>query len=175
MERQGQNNPGFGVRLKHLLRGFFALTRRVSWLAGKQTNTPTDPPLDSDGKILLVEVGGYASGSLPRLLGQSGHETRVVQGREAALDILKRQEPGLIIVEGTADLGFYHTLRRLSSAPILALAPEGDVAQVEAAFAAGVDQFQAGPISTDEASARAHALLRRTAGAAARLSGNGAR
>ena len=161
MERQGQDSAGLGVRLKRLLRGFSSLTRRVPRPARKQTNTPTDPPHDPEGKIMLVEVGGYACGSLPRLLGQSGHETQVVQGREAALDALECQEPGLIIVEGTADLGFYHALRRVSAAPILALAPEGDIGQAEAAFAAGVDQFQAGSISSNEATARAHALLRR--------------
>jgi DNA-binding response OmpR family regulator len=169
MKRRGQNNPGFGISLRCLLRWLRSLAQRILGSVDKQTNKPPHLPHDSDGTILLVEVGGYACGSLARLLGQSGHQTQVIQGREAAVDALERQEPGLIIVEGTADLGFYHALRRVSAAPILALAPEGDIGQAEAAFAAGVDQYQAGSISSNEATARVHALLRRAAGPAAGL------
>jgi DNA-binding response OmpR family regulator len=62
-------------------------------------------------------------------------------------------------VGGRADLDFY----RASSAPILALAPKGDEEQALSAFAAGVDQYQTGIVSSAEVAARARAMLRRAA------------
>lgn len=99
-------------------------------------------------------------GSLPLLLGQIGYGAQVVRGREAALAALKHAEPTLLIAGGSAGLNFYHALRRASPAPILALVPEADEERVLAAFAAGVDDCQAGPISNGEVVARVRAILR---------------
>ena len=95
------------------------------------------------------------------MLGQGDYETQVVQGHEAALDVLRLKDPMLLIVGGTATPRLYHALRQASPAPILALAPQGDAEQAISTFAAGVDQYQAGPISSSEVAARARAVLRR--------------
>ena len=110
---------------------------------------------------MIIELHGWTCGPLPRLLDQYGYETQIVQGCEAALDVLKRMDPVLLIVGGTASPKFYHALCQATPAPILALAPQGDAEQAISAFAAGVDQYQAGPISSSEVAARARAVLRR--------------
>jgi DNA-binding response OmpR family regulator len=108
---------------------------------------------------LIVELDGWTCGSLPSLLGQGGYEARVIRGEEAALEVLERETPVLLIVGGRADPDFY----RASSALILALASKGDEEQALSAFAAGVDQYQTGFVSSAEAAARARAMLRRVA------------
>jgi DNA-binding response OmpR family regulator len=110
---------------------------------------------------LIVELGGWTCGSLPALLNQDGYEVQVVRGREAALGVLKHEGLILFIVGGMADPDLYRALRRASAAPILALVPREDEAQVLSALAMGVDQYQTGSISNGEAAAWARALLRR--------------
>jgi len=158
------DNPDAKGLLSRLLQRFRPLTRRNSEPGANQHthHLPSqDAPASSAGMILIIELHGWACGPLPLLLGQGDYETRVVQGCEAALDVLKRTDPVLLIVGGTASPKLYHALRQATPAPILALAPQGDAEQAISAFAAGVDQYQAGPISSSEAAARARAVLRR--------------
>ncbi len=110
---------------------------------------------------MILALDKWTYGPLVRELEQSGFEARLVRESVAALDILSRDDPAVLIVVGPADLGLYRVLRRASSVPILALAPKADEEQTLDAFAAGVDQFQAGPISLGEVVARVCALLRR--------------
>lgn len=161
MEKQPRKDPGPGGRLKRLLRGLHLPTRRALQPAAQRASEPTHHPLDAAGRVLIVEVGGWTCGSLPQRLGQFGHETQVVRGREAALQALEHQVPALLVVGGTADPDLYHALRQASPAPILALVPQKDAGQAMVAFAAGVDQYQAGPISNNEAAMWARAMLRR--------------
>jgi CheY-like chemotaxis protein len=137
------------------------LTRRASRPTARQSRAPTRPPPGSTGRILIVELGGWTCGSLPALLSQGGYEMQVVCGREAALGALEREGLVLFIVGGVADLDLYRALRRASAAPILALVPREDEAQVLSALATGVDQYQTGSISNGEAAAWARTLLRR--------------
>jgi CheY-like chemotaxis protein len=161
MEKQTRKNPGSSGRLKRLLRGLHLPTRRAPQPAVQHVSRPTHPPSNTASRVLIVEMGGWSCGSLPQRLGQFGHETQVVRGRKAALEVLERQVPVLLIVGGAADLDLYHALRQASPAPILALAPQGNAGQAVVAFAAGVDQYQAGPISSSEAAMWARAMLRR--------------
>jgi DNA-binding response OmpR family regulator len=158
------DNPGAKGLLSRLLRRFRPSARRNPEPGANQHTHPFPPqgaPASSAGMILIIELRGWACGPLPLLLGQGDYETRVVQGHEAALDVLNRRDPVLLIVGGTASPKFYHALRQATPAPILALAPQGDAEQAISAFAAGVDQYQAGPISSSEVAARARAVLRR--------------
>ena len=159
------DNPGARGHLSRLLRRFRPPGQRdpepgANQRAHQQTR-PQGEPADSAALILIIELRGWACGPLPRLLGQSGYETQVVRGREAALGVLRLKAPVLIVVGGTATTRLYHALRQASPVPILALAPQGDAEQAISAYAAGVDQYQAGPISSDEVAARARAVLRR--------------
>lgn len=169
MERH--QGPGLN-RLRRLFHRLCPLARRASGPTPNSSIPPirvlarrasTRPPPGSTGKILIVELGGWTCGSLPALLSQGGYEVQVVSGREAALGVLERGPPVLFIVGGMADPDFYRALRRASAAPILALVPREDEAQVLSAFATGVDQYQTGSISNGEAAAWARALLRRAA------------
>lgn len=96
------------------------------------------------------------------LLYSAGHAARVVDEGGTALEQLKDEHPLLIIVGGAADLDLYFALRCASVAPILALVSETDRDRTLAAFAAGVDDYQLGPISHREIVARVSALLRST-------------
>jgi len=117
------------------------------------------PPCSS-GMVLIVEMSGWTCGSLPALLGQMGYDAQVVRGQEAALNALQHDHPALLIVGGAADLNLYSALRRASPARILALVPEADKERVLAAFAAGVDDCQSGPMGNREVVARVRAILR---------------
>jgi len=131
------------------------LARRNPNAATRQRSPSTDE------LILIVEMNEWTSGSLPLQLRQVGHDVRVAQGKKVALEQLKHVHPRLLIVGGSADLDFYHTLRHTLSSPILALASWADKSQTLAAFAAGVDDYQAGSIGDDEVVMRARVLLRR--------------
>jgi PleD family two-component response regulator len=183
MNKQGHSHPGTGDRLAGLLRRLRSLARhspepadnrqadkpsglnhrvRLQDEATDRTK-PTHQPPNAAGRILIVELDGWICGSLPSLLGQGGYEARVVRGEEAALDVLKREPSVLLIVGGRADPDFYRAVCRALSAPILALVPKGDEEQALSAFAAGVDQYQTGIVSSAEVAARARAMLRRAA------------
>ena len=183
MNKQGHSHPGTGDRLAGLLQRLRSLTRhspesaenrhadkpaRLNHRASLQDKAPgrtklTHQPSNAAGRILIVELNGWTCGSLPSLLGQGGYETWVVRGEEAALDVLRGETPILLIVGGKADPDFYQAVYRALSAPILALAPKGDEEQALSAFAAGVDQYQTGLVSSAEVAARARAMLRRAA------------
>jgi DNA-binding response OmpR family regulator len=118
-------------------------------------------------------MDGWTVGSLSTLLEQDGYQIQVVYGREAALTAREQEDLGLIIVTGTVDPGFCSALRHVSTAPVLVLAPQANEAQILSAYAAGVDQYQVGPISSGEAAARA--MLRRAAWLLPILSGGDSR
>lgn len=146
------------VRLSLLLRRF---TRRAARPAGEAT-TPSPLPKKT---ALIVRLDGWTYTPLAQQLERSGWRVQVVDGGFAALNALARTTPDLLVVTGPADVPLYGTLRSATKAPILVLAAQTDEATTLAAFAAGVDQFQALPISCEEAAARALALARRgTAG-----------
>jgi len=183
MNNQGHSHPGTSDRLTGLLRRLRSLARHspapadnrqaaqpsglnhCASLQGKATDRtkPNHQPAHAAGRILIVELNGWTCGLLPSLLGQGGYKTRVVRGEEAALDVLRRETPVLLIVGGRADPDFYCAVCRASSAPILALDAKGDEEQALLAFAAGVDQYQTGFVSSAEVAARARAMLRRVA------------
>ncbi len=117
----------------------------------------------SAGIILIIEVGDWTCGLLPRRLEQAGYATQIVRGGKAAMDILEHEPPILFIVGGSADLDLYRALHRASPAPIFALVPQEDEGHALVAFAAGVDQYQTNHIGSMEVVARARALLRRRA------------
>jgi DNA-binding response OmpR family regulator len=110
--------------------------------------------------VLIIQVGGWKGERLLGLLCAAGYDARVVDERDAALEILKGEHPILLVVDGAADLNLYRALRAASIVPILVLAPESDQDLVTTALDAGVDDYQAGPISNREIIARVHAIVR---------------
>jgi DNA-binding response OmpR family regulator len=114
------------------------------------------------GFVLIVERSGWQSGPLALRLRQAGYDVQVAPGREAALELLKREHPALLIAGGEADLHLYQALRQASPAPIMALAPWRDDKQMLEALALGVDDYQTAPIGSNEVVARAGAMVRRS-------------
>lgn len=117
------------------------------------------PP--SGARVLLIEVGEWKAGALPKLLERIGYQVQMVQAHKAGRELLEREHPKLLIVGGRANPDLYRMLRQASVAPIFALAPWEDEGQMLDAFAAGVDDYQAGPIGSSEVVARARSMLRR--------------
>lgn len=112
---------------------------------------------------MIVDLDGQVTPRLAQLLARSGFRARAVGKDTAALEALGHTAPAAVVVAGPAGLHFLRALRRATTVPILALDPYADDDRVLAAFAAGVDQFQAGSTGCDEVVARLQALLRRAA------------
>lgn len=156
MDERGQDSNGHD--------GFERLFRRWLPRAPRSHPAPGRPAgLSTARLILIIELGGWTCTSLPHSLEQAGYVARVVKEEGTALEVLSCESPILLVVGGRPGPEFYRALRRASPAPILALVPERDEEQALAAFAAGVDQYQAGYVSDVEVMARIRALLRRGA------------
>jgi len=112
------------------------------------------------GTTLIVQVSGWTCAPLRPLLQADGYDVHVLEDLGSVLEALHGDPPLLLIVGGAADLNLYRTLRRASAVPILALVPEIDRDKVLAAFDAGVDDYQAGPISNRVIIAHIRATLR---------------
>ena len=113
--------------------------------------------------VLIVDLDGRNGQMLAQSLAKAGFEPRVVQRDNTALEALGQAAPAVVIIAGPANVNFYRAVRRAVPVPILALDPRADDTQTLGAFAAGVDQFQSGPVGAPEVVARVVALLRRAA------------
>ncbi len=111
-------------------------------------------------RIVVVRMDGRP-GPLGKALEQMGYQVSTVQGLPGALASLEYGTPALIILNGQAIPDACLALRRLTSAPILALLPELTEPAVLDAFSAGADDCQLVTIGPDEAILRVRALLRR--------------
>lgn len=131
--------------------------RTFGWPADRSPGASPRPR----GAILLIGLEQRQCGTLAWRLEGRGFQVSLVSGEEAGREALEQEGPALVVVCGPASLDFYRLLRRMTSAPILALDAQAREEQVLAALASGVDQFQARPVSEDEAVARVLALLRR--------------
>jgi DNA-binding response OmpR family regulator len=146
------------------LRQFWHFVHRDRSQARVSQGRIPPPAVGGGGKmILIVDVDGRMGPLLVRPLEDMGFQVLIAQRDTGALELLGQAVPAVVIVGGPASPNFYRALRRVGSVPILALDPLADDEQVLAAFAAGVDQFQAGPIGGSEVVARVMALLRRAA------------
>ncbi|MGC8958484.1 MAG: hypothetical protein ACP5OO_01695 [Chloroflexia bacterium] len=132
-------------------------------IAGRTVPQPAEALPGGGRTVLLIGLGQRPCGTLARRLEALGFRARVASGEEAGREALEREGPALVLVCGPASLDFYRLLRRMTSAPILALDAQAPEDKVLAALAGGVDQFQARPVSEGEAVARILALLRRAA------------
>jgi DNA-binding response OmpR family regulator len=147
------------TRFSRLLRRFVQHVARPA--AGRPAREAAAPSPALGKTVLIVRLNGWAYAPLARQLEQSGYGAQVVNGGPAALNALVTLLPAVLVVVGPADVPLYGALRRATPVPILVLATHADEETTLSAFAAGVDQFQAMPVSCDEAMARVLALLRR--------------
>ena len=141
-------------KAQSIRQGWERFVRRLRFRAAQNIECQTP----SIGLVLIVQANGWNGDALVPLLCLSGYTARGVDAR-GALPAIKEEHPLLLIVGGGADLDFNRACRCATTAPILALVPETDRARALAAFAAGVDDYQSGPISHREIVARVGALL----------------
>lgn len=127
---------------------------------GNTQEPAAEPEIKATEAILIIEIGAWRAGLLPRRLEQAGYTARVAQGVPAGLECLGQAPTPLVIVGGSRDPTIYRSLRRVSPAYILALVPDVTSDELTTVLDAGADDCQSSVISQAETVARAHALLR---------------
>ena len=140
---------------QHIRQGWERLARRLRF----RTAQNVECQMPSIGLVLIVQANGWNGDALLPLLRSAGYTARVVDER-GTVPAIKADHPLLLIVGGSANLDLYCDCRCATTAPILALVPDADPERALSAFAAGVDDYQSGPISPREIVARVGALLR---------------
>ncbi|MGC8826786.1 MAG: hypothetical protein ACP5TV_07280 [Anaerolineae bacterium] len=111
--------------------------------------------------IGLVTIDACLVQSLSLALQAAGFPVRRLSEDVEQVPAEELTDISVFIVCGSVCPQVYQTLRRRSSARILALVPGGGEAEVLRALSAGADDSQKLGISEQEIAARIHALLRR--------------
>jgi DNA-binding response OmpR family regulator len=115
----------------------------------------------SPSKVLVVMLDDSPCSPLLRALEDSGYAVDPCLGLPPALDRLRRERAGLIILVGLGTAAPCRAVRRLTAAPILALLDAGGEGEMLDALEAGADDCQLISIGQSEALGRVRALLRR--------------
>jgi two-component system response regulator PrrA len=115
---------------------------------------------------LVVEDDDAVRSAVDRGLGVHGFDVSSVPDAEAAIDIVARRRPDVMIVDiglpGMSGVELCTRLRGLDvDTPILILSARDQVGDRVAGLQAGADDYVVKPFSLDELAARLHALLRR--------------
>jgi len=118
------------------------------------------------GRVLVVEDDDAVRSAVDRGLGVHGFDVSSVPDAEAAIDIVARRRPDVMIVDiglpGMSGVELCTRLRGLDvDTPILILSARDQVGDRVAGLQAGADDYVVKPFSLDELAARLHALLRR--------------
>jgi two-component system, OmpR family, response regulator MtrA len=112
--------------------------------------------------LLLVMLDADNNGNpLLQTLQRAGYPVQPCCGLQAALESLRRERAGLIILAGMGAPAPCRAIRRLTAAPILVLLGGGGEAELLAALEAGADDCQPVSIGQSETLGRVRALLRR--------------
>ncbi len=118
------------------------------------------------GRVLVVEDDDAVRAAVDRGLGVHGFDVSSVPDAEAALVLVARRRPDVMIVDiglpGMSGVELCTKLRGLDvDTPILILSARDQVGDRVAGLQAGADDYVVKPFSLDELAARLHALLRR--------------
>lgn len=123
--------------------------------------------------ILIVEDNPLIAEFTAAHLKTSGYATAVAESGEQALDMLRKLEPSLIVLDvvlgGMDGYEFCRTLRqgasnelaRVADVPVLMLTARAEEADRIDGFSAGVDDYVVKPFNPVELCARINAILRR--------------
>jgi len=121
--------------------------------------------MDERQRILLVDTDRDTLKLLNRTLETEGFDTVVVADGDAALDLLDKIEPDLVILDtmtpGPDSFQVLDRLREHSDVPIIMLTTEYEVATLKTALSRGADDFIGKPFGTRSFVARIRAKLRR--------------
>ena len=121
--------------------------------------------MDERQRILLVDTDRDTLKLLNRTLETEGFDTVVVADGDAALDLLDKIEPDLVILDtmtpGPDSFQVLDRLREHSDVPIIMLTTEYEVATLKTALSRGADDYIRKPFGTRSFVARIRAKLRR--------------
>lgn len=118
------------------------------------------------GRVLVVDDDAAIRRSLGRALRLRGFDVAVADGGAAALDLLGRTPPDVLVLDismpGVDGIEVCRTLRSGGSdLPVLVLSALDEVADRVAGLQAGADDYLVKPFALEELVLRLHALLRR--------------
>jgi DNA-binding response OmpR family regulator len=120
-------------------------------------------------RILIVDDERKLVQGLVGYFRDAGFETRTAYDGRAALDIARREQPDLIVLDlmlpEIDGLEVCRQLRRTSGVPIIMLTARVEEADRLIGLELGADDYILKPFSPREVVARARAVLRRTTGA----------
>jgi two-component system KDP operon response regulator KdpE len=116
-------------------------------------------------RILIVDDEPNILATVSPLLRARGYEVLSAMSGRAAIDVVERDKPDLIVLDlGLPDLDGVEVCRRIrdsSSAPILVLSARGAEGDKVNALDAGADDYVTKPFGAEELLARIRASLRR--------------
>jgi two-component system KDP operon response regulator KdpE len=116
-------------------------------------------------RILIVDDEPNIIGTLSPLLRTRGYDVQAAMTGRAALDVVERDKPDLIILDlGLPDMPgaeVCRLIRRNTSTPILVLSARGAEGDKVQALDAGADDYVTKPFSAEELLARIRVALRR--------------
>jgi two-component system response regulator PrrA len=118
------------------------------------------------GRVLVVDDDAAIRRSLTRALRLRGFSVSEAGGGAAALDLLGRTPPDVLVLDitmpGVDGIEVCRTLRASGSdLPVLVLSARDEVADRVAGLQAGADDYLIKPFALEELVLRLHALLRR--------------
>lgn len=116
-------------------------------------------------RVLIVEDDEGVRRSLSLALSDEGYEVQDVSDAEAALELLAKREPDLVLVDimlpRISGLELCRSIRQTSQVPIILVTARDDSHDVVAGLEAGADDYVTKPFVFKELAARIRALLRR--------------
>jgi DNA-binding response OmpR family regulator len=132
-----------------------------------------DPRLAAvNAKVLVAEDDPKQAELLRRYLEHEGHAVTVAVDGRAALDMVRRQPPDLLVLDvmmpGVDGFEVCRVLRRDSGLPVLMLTARGAEDDLLLGLDLGADDYLTKPYRPRELAARVRALLRRTGDAGPR-------
>jgi two-component system OmpR family response regulator len=181
MPRYIQTVVGVGYRLDDFARARPNLTETLSpteyassTIALEQrrnamsTRTWADQLADAP-RLLIVDDAPDINQLLVVFFHQAGYNTLAAYDGRAALDLFRREQPKLIILDlGLPDIDGLEVCRQIrqeSAVPILMLTKRGALEDRVQGYAAGADAYLVKPFLAEEVQAVVQALLRRNSGA----------
>ena len=119
----------------------------------------------SEGKILVVEDEPSIGEVVSLYLRRAGYEVTVVQDGQAALDLLSRETPTLVVLDlmlpKVDGLEITRWLRARGDVPIIMLTARREETDRIAGLEMGADDYVVKPFSPQELVSRVRAVLRR--------------
>jgi DNA-binding response OmpR family regulator len=117
-------------------------------------------------RVLVVDDEIMVRNLVCRLLALEGYEVFEAEDGQAAIDLVRKDEPDLVILDvmlpSRDGLDVLSELRRTTNVPIILVSARGGEADRVVGLKMGADDYVVKPFSAAELSARIESVLRRT-------------